>query len=220
VQTPARVSWVSHVHGPYLYPVIRRGRSKRSSLEGCGTPPRVNRLDYRARGSGDLAESSRVAHLLRGPAWLRCVPFQRSHGLGKPLEAILVALRRACQAIGALLHPRGLAISRHRGPSLRRHLASTSMPGKFWSGQISKWASAGALCRIRDKYLAPPFTPSYATNVQCVLYTYSALAHRRNRRGSVGAARTIRPICSYDLFDRVRSYAPTIDMPAAHMAPS
>jgi hypothetical protein len=40
VQAPApRVSWISHVHGPYPYPVIRRGRSNRSSLEGCG--PRV-----------------------------------------------------------------------------------------------------------------------------------------------------------------------------------
>jgi hypothetical protein len=33
-----RVSWVSHVHGPYPHPVIRGGRSNRSSLEGCGTP--------------------------------------------------------------------------------------------------------------------------------------------------------------------------------------
>jgi hypothetical protein len=36
VQTPARVSWVSHVHGPYPYPVIRRRRSNRSSLGGVG----------------------------------------------------------------------------------------------------------------------------------------------------------------------------------------
>jgi hypothetical protein len=56
VQTPARVSWVSHVHGPNPYPVIRRGRSNRSSLEGCGTPPRVNRLDPRAWGSGRFFE--------------------------------------------------------------------------------------------------------------------------------------------------------------------
>jgi hypothetical protein len=47
-----RVSWVSHVHGPYPYPVMRRRRSYRSSVEECGTPPRVNRLDSRARGSG------------------------------------------------------------------------------------------------------------------------------------------------------------------------
>jgi hypothetical protein len=31
----------------------------------------------------------------------------------KPLEAILVALRRACQAIGALLHPSGLVLLAH-----------------------------------------------------------------------------------------------------------
>jgi hypothetical protein len=57
VQRHPRVSWVSHVHGPYPYPVIRRGRSNRSSLEGCVTPPRVNRLDSGARGSGDLSDS-------------------------------------------------------------------------------------------------------------------------------------------------------------------
>jgi hypothetical protein len=91
VQTPARDSWVSHVHGPYPYPVIRRRRSNRSSLEGFGTPPRVNRLDSLARGSGDLADSERRAasdgspricpptssnrdvHPARGEAWLTLV---------------------------------------------------------------------------------------------------------------------------------------------------
>jgi hypothetical protein len=56
-----RVSWVSHVHGPYPYPVIRGGRSNRSFLEGCRTPPCVNRQDSRARGSGDLADSEIAA---------------------------------------------------------------------------------------------------------------------------------------------------------------
>jgi hypothetical protein len=56
-----RVSWVSHVHGPYSYLVIRTGRSNRSSLEGCGTPPRVNRLHSRARVSADPVGWARAA---------------------------------------------------------------------------------------------------------------------------------------------------------------
>jgi hypothetical protein len=72
--TRARVSWISHVHGPYPYPVIRRGRSNRSSLEGCGTPLRVNRLDSPARGDPGiwqiLRERRKTAALTFLPAQL------------------------------------------------------------------------------------------------------------------------------------------------------
>jgi hypothetical protein len=50
-----RVSWASHAHGPYPYPVIREGQSNRSSLEGCGSQESSNE---RIIPAGDL-------HLLR-----------------------------------------------------------------------------------------------------------------------------------------------------------
>jgi hypothetical protein len=55
-----RVSWVSHVHGPYPYLVIRGGRSNRSSLEGCGRPPRYQSSSHanpRTCGSGRFGDS-------------------------------------------------------------------------------------------------------------------------------------------------------------------
>jgi hypothetical protein len=62
-----RVSWVSHVHGPYPYPVIRRGRSNRSSPEGCGTPCVVG------EGEGPLVGTPALPHLalIHRSAWNR-----------------------------------------------------------------------------------------------------------------------------------------------------
>jgi hypothetical protein len=64
-----RVSWVSHVHGPYPYPVIRRGRSNRSSPEGCGTPCVVG------EGEGPLVGTPALPHLalIHRSAWRDCM---------------------------------------------------------------------------------------------------------------------------------------------------